>query len=128
MMSLMPRLPEYYSQVKAPAKLPPLKQATSLQSLPILGYLEQTAAASITTALATVGCFKPRLPFKDASSSALTYVAYHLKGVFGIDHNCMSAHTHTHAHARLYTHMHTQTVKDSENTMRSTNLDSMYMI
>ena len=92
------RLPEHYSQVKTPNKLPPLKQATSLQSLPILGYLEQTAAASITTALTTVGCFKPRLPFQDASSSALTYVAYHLKGAFCVTDDCV----HSHPHAMLH--------------------------
>ena len=78
--NLIYRLPEKYSSVKVPAKLPPLKQPLVVNSLPILGYLEQKVATCITNSLTAAGCFKPKLPFTDPYTSALTYVAYHLKG------------------------------------------------
>ena len=76
------RLPELYHGLKLPHKLPPKKDALSVNGLPMLGYMEQTVSIAITKALTAVGCFKPKYPFLDAKRSALLYVAYHLKGSY----------------------------------------------
>lgn len=54
-------------------------------SLPMLGYMEQTVASTITKALTAVGNFKPKYPFLTPSRSSLVYVAYYLKGEICID-------------------------------------------
>lgn len=63
-----------------PNKLPPLKQPMPVTALPMLGYLEQTVATAILNALSAVGTVKPKFPFISSTSSALLFVAYHLKG------------------------------------------------
>lgn len=73
------RLPEKYSSLKLPHKLPPAKDDISLTSLPMLGYMEQTVATSMVKALTAVGNFKPKYPFLNSTRSALMYVAFHLK-------------------------------------------------
>lgn len=62
-----------------PNKLPPPKTPIDLFNLPSLGYLEQTVATAITKSLTATGCFKPKFPFLSIQSSALIYLAYHLK-------------------------------------------------
>ncbi|XP_074166225.1 LOW QUALITY PROTEIN: adenylate kinase 9 [Sminthopsis crassicaudata] len=73
------RLPEKYWNQKLPNKLPPIKHPISLTSLPLPGYLEQGAAASLIKAMNEVGCLKPKFPFQSVKRSALLYVAFHLK-------------------------------------------------
>ncbi|ELT97134.1 hypothetical protein CAPTEDRAFT_218532 [Capitella teleta] len=73
------RLPENYWNLILPHKLPPKKKALPLSSLPMLGYMEQTVAATITKSLTAVGNFKPKYPFLTPTRSALVYVAYNLK-------------------------------------------------
>jgi adenylate/nucleoside-diphosphate kinase len=63
-----------------PHKLPPPKDALPVTGLPMLGYLEQTAATNLVKALTSVGNFKPKYPFLTPARSAQLYVAYHLKG------------------------------------------------
>lgn len=63
-----------------PIKLPAVKDKVSLISLPMLGYLEQTVAKSIISALHAVGSTKPKYPFLSKSKSALIYMALYLKG------------------------------------------------
>jgi len=71
--------PEKYWNVRLPNKLPPPKTPIDLFNLPSLGYLEQTVATAITKSLTATGCFKPKFPFLSIQSSALIYLAYHLK-------------------------------------------------
>ncbi|KAI8520846.1 adenylate kinase [Branchiostoma belcheri] len=73
------RLPEKYSDLKLPHKLPPKKEPIPINSLPMLGYMEQTVATAITKSLTAVGCFKPKYPFMGTTESALLYIAFHLK-------------------------------------------------
>lgn len=74
------RKPSIYEIDLLPNKLPPLKQPVPVTALPMLGYLEQTVATAITNALSAVGTVKPKFPFLSSTSSALVFVAYHLKG------------------------------------------------
>ena len=74
------RKPHQYLNLKLPHKLPPKREPMAVNSLPMLGYLEQTVAVSITKAMTAVGTVKPKYPFLSASKSALIYVAFHLKG------------------------------------------------
>ena len=69
-----------YAVESLPNKLPPLKQPVPVTSLPMLGYLEQTIATAVVNALSTVGALKPKFPFLSSTSSAVLFVAYHLKG------------------------------------------------
>lgn len=75
------RQPDHYEVAVLPTKLPPLKQPVPVTSLPMLGYLEQTAATAIINALSAVGSLKPKFPFLNSTKSALIYVAYHLQGM-----------------------------------------------
>ena len=77
----LPRRPSHYEVTVLPTKLPPRKQPVPITSLPMLGYLEQTAATAIINALSSVGSLKPKFPFLDSMKSALIYVACHLKGM-----------------------------------------------
>lgn len=74
------RQPNIYEVDSLPKKLPPLKQPVAVTALPMLGYLEQTVATAIINALSSVGAVKPKFPFVSSTSSALLFVAYHLKG------------------------------------------------
>ena len=74
------RKPSIYEIDSLPSKLPPIKQPLPVTALPMLGYLEQTVATAITNALSAVGTVKPKFPFLSSTSTALLFVAYHLKG------------------------------------------------
>ena len=80
------RKPNQYEVKSLPNKLPPLKQPVPVTSLPMLGYLEQTVATAVINALSTVGSVKPKFPFLSSTSSALLFVAYHLKGTHAYIH------------------------------------------
>ncbi|XP_077977825.1 adenylate kinase 9-like isoform X2 [Glandiceps talaboti] len=73
------RLPGKYYGLKLPHKLPPKKNVLSINSLPMLGYMEQAVSSAIIKAMTASGCFKPKYPFLSPTRSALLYVAYHLK-------------------------------------------------
>lgn len=73
------RQPEKYWNIRLPHKLPPPKNPIDLLNLPSLGYLEQTVATAIIKSLTATGCFKPKYPFLSIQTSALIYMAYHLK-------------------------------------------------
>ncbi|CAF1405575.1 unnamed protein product [Rotaria sordida] len=73
------RQPEKYWNIRLPNKLPPPKNPIDLLNLPCLGYLEQTIATAIIKSLTATGCFKPKFPFLSIQTSALIYMAYHLK-------------------------------------------------
>ena len=74
------RLPEKYSSLSLPNKLPPKREPIPISGLPMLGYMEQTLEVAIRKAATAVGCLKPKFPFLSVKQSALLYVAYHLKG------------------------------------------------
>lgn len=74
------RLPEKYFNLTLPHKLPPKKEPIQVTSLPMLGYMEQSAADGIIKALTAVGNVKPKYPFLTVTQSSLIYMAYHLKG------------------------------------------------
>lgn len=73
------RQPERYWNLPLPSKLPPPKTTVDILNLPSLGYLEQTVAQAIIKSLTATGSFKPKFPFLSIKSSALIYMAYHLK-------------------------------------------------
>ena len=75
------RKPKLYEGLTLPSKLPPLKQALPVTSLPMLGYMEQTVSAAIIEALNALGNYKPKFPFYSSTKSALYYVGLHLKGM-----------------------------------------------
>ncbi|CAH3032698.1 unnamed protein product [Porites lobata] len=62
-------LPEKYYSRTLPHKLPPRKEPMLVSRLPMLGYMEQSVATALTKALTAVGCFKPKYPFVEVSSS-----------------------------------------------------------
>ena len=49
-------------------------------SLPLIGYLEQSVARSLTEALNAVGKVRPKYPYKDLQKSASEFIALYLKG------------------------------------------------
>lgn len=73
------RQPEKYWNLRLPHKLPPPKTPIDLLNLPSLGYLEQTVSNAIIKSLTSTGNFKPKFPFLSLRTSALIYMAYHLK-------------------------------------------------
>ena len=73
------RYPDKFSDVKLPAKLPPPKVNLPLNSLPMLGYLEQTVSVTLHKSLTAVGEFKPKFPFLSPAVSAQIFLALHLK-------------------------------------------------
>ncbi|XP_059153856.1 adenylate kinase 9-like isoform X2 [Physella acuta] len=73
------KLPEKYSNMKLPHKLPPKPEELPFASLPMLGFMEQTCAIALVKALTAAGNVKPKYPFISSTRSALIYIAYHLK-------------------------------------------------
>ncbi len=80
-MSSFVRKPQIYEVLTLPSKLPPLKQASPVTSLPMLGYMEQAVATAIIESLSAAGTFKPKFPFFSSTKSALYYVGLYLKGM-----------------------------------------------
>jgi adenylate kinase family enzyme/YHS domain-containing protein len=74
-------IPWKYAKQSLPIKLPPPNAPIPLAGLPVVGYLEQTIATSLTKGLLSVGKAKPKHPFKSIEASARLYLAYHLKGI-----------------------------------------------
>ena len=100
------RQPDHYEVAVLPTKLPPLKQPVPVTSLPMLGYLEQTAATAIINALSAVGSLKPKFPFLNSTKSALIYVAYHLKGMLFFTVHDDRGMVVSNTHPYLYTVVH----------------------
>lgn len=70
---------KYVDQV-LPNELPPIRVAVPLKNLPIVGYLEETLSVRINAALAELGKFKPKYPYKSLDDSARIFLALWLKG------------------------------------------------
>merc|ERR1711974_186818 len=49
------KTPEKYAQLKLPHKLPPRQEELPLVNLPMLGFMEQTSAVAMATALTAAG-------------------------------------------------------------------------
>ncbi|KAI8894618.1 hypothetical protein BC833DRAFT_604251 [Globomyces pollinis-pini] len=73
------KTPWKYCNLTLPTKLPPPTVSIPLTGLPIVGYLEQAVAGSLTKALLEVGNFKPKYPYKTITESASEFLALHLK-------------------------------------------------
>ncbi|VDM33457.1 unnamed protein product [Hydatigera taeniaeformis] len=73
--------PWLYGDLKLPNKLPPMKVSTSVDELPLPGYLEQTVAYVLRNALAMCSKFRPKYPFLSPERSALIYMALQLKAL-----------------------------------------------
>lgn len=71
--------PWKYVDLVLPAKLPPPISPIAVSGLPMIGYLEQTVAKTLTEALTSVGKFKPKHPFKNLNSSACEFLGLYLK-------------------------------------------------
>ncbi|VEL16368.1 unnamed protein product [Protopolystoma xenopodis] len=82
------RKPKTYTGLTLPHKLPPLANPVDVRVLPLPGYLEQTVATILSSALAGVGQLKPKFPFVEPEKSALAYLALYLKGEFSV---CLTA-------------------------------------
>ncbi|KAJ3273051.1 adenylate kinase [Terramyces sp. JEL0728] len=74
-----PGNPWEYADLKLPMKQPPPDAPLPISGLPVVGYLEQTIATSLSNALISVGNFKPKYPYKDVHSSANEFIALYLK-------------------------------------------------
>lgn len=72
--------PWNYIGLELPAKLPPLIAPVPVGQLPMIGYLEQTVARTLTQALCEVGAVKPSHPFKSVDRSACEFLGLYLKG------------------------------------------------
>ncbi len=72
--------PDRYCNLTLPQKLPPITTAMPARELPLPGYLEQTVAYALRTALAMTAEFRPKHPFVTPERSALIYTALQLKG------------------------------------------------
>ena len=73
-------LPEKYSAIKLPSKLPPPREPAGIAGLPLLGFLEQTVADTLIVSLSALGNLKPKFPHMSASRAAIVYLALYLKG------------------------------------------------
>ncbi len=74
------RAPWLYLNLTLPRKLPPPSAPIQVTNLPILGYLEQSVATSLTQALGALSKVKPKYPYKSLKASAAEYVGLYLKG------------------------------------------------
>ena len=52
-----------------------------VNELPLLGYLEQTVALTVTKSLTATGLKKPKYPFLTTDESAMIHMALHLKSI-----------------------------------------------
>ncbi|KAI9101243.1 hypothetical protein DFS34DRAFT_592129 [Phlyctochytrium arcticum] len=73
------RTPWAFSNLSLPKKLPPPRAPIQTTSLPLAGYLEQTVASTLTSALEAVGRKRPKYPYWSSDRSAIEYLAVWLK-------------------------------------------------
>ncbi|KAJ3412083.1 adenylate kinase [Chytridiales sp. JEL 0842] len=73
------RTPWMYVNLQLPKKLPPKLMPINMSGLPLVGYLEQSVARSLTEALSVLGKVRPKYPYKDLKSSACEFLALYLK-------------------------------------------------
>lgn len=71
--------PWKFINITLPKKLPPETINLPVSSLPLIGYLEQTVATTLTEALVSVGKFKPKYPYCSLEKSAADYLGLYLK-------------------------------------------------
>jgi len=74
-------LPARYHNVVLPKKVPPPVKPMVVNELPLLGYLEQTVALTVTKSLTATGLKKPKYPFLTTDESAMIHMALHLKSI-----------------------------------------------
>lgn len=73
------RRPHEYTSLKLPIKLPFDKAPADVESLPLIGYLEETVVSSMQDALVDVGRLRPRYPASGNKESALIYLSLYLR-------------------------------------------------
>ncbi|KAJ3245876.1 adenylate kinase [Chytriomyces hyalinus] len=73
------KMPWAFANLELPKKLPPKIVQIPVGQLPIIGYLEQSVARSLTDAMTEVGKSRPKHPYKSLSASASEYISYYLK-------------------------------------------------
>lgn len=78
-LNLFMRRPHEYTQLKLPVKLPFDKAPVKVETLPLIGYLEETVVDSMQSALVDVGRRRPRFPCTGNKESALVYLSLYLR-------------------------------------------------
>ncbi|KAI8841516.1 hypothetical protein BJ741DRAFT_529480 [Chytriomyces cf. hyalinus JEL632] len=73
------KTPWAFANLELPKKLPPKIVQIPVGQLPIIGYLEQSVARSLTDAMTEVSKSRPKHPYKSLSASASEYIGYYLK-------------------------------------------------
>jgi len=73
------QIPTKYCNLVLPKKLPPKVRPIAVNKLPMLGYLEQTVALTITKSMSACGLAKPKFPFMTPEQSAMVYTGLHMK-------------------------------------------------
>lgn len=73
------QIPAKYHNLVLPKKLPPKIKPIAVNKLPMLGYLEQTVALTITKSMSACGLAKPKFPFMTQEQSAMVYTGLHMK-------------------------------------------------
>merc|ERR1711971_1009081 len=79
-MSVSLSRPRYHG-IALPKKVPPPVKPMVVNQLPLLGYLEQTVALTVTKSLTATGLAKPKYPFLTPAESAMLHMALHLKSI-----------------------------------------------
>jgi adenylate/nucleoside-diphosphate kinase len=74
------RTPWTFVNLELPKKLPPKLMPVNVGSLPLIGYLEQSVARSLTDALTALGKARPKYPYKDLRTSACEFLGLYLRG------------------------------------------------
>ncbi|KAJ3094596.1 adenylate kinase [Phlyctochytrium planicorne] len=73
------RTPWVFINLELPKKLPPKLAPIPIGTLPLIGYLEQTVARTLSESLCAVGSARPKYPYFDLKRSACEYLALYLK-------------------------------------------------
>ena len=71
--------PWKYAELSLPAKLPPQGAPLDVAGLPLHGFMEQSSNLALQAALNELCALMPKYPTLDARSTALKFIAVHLK-------------------------------------------------